>query len=134
MSLAEELAPVPGDHGGRFDGHQGPGPVGAQRLQGDPEQAVGREKARTAAAVRHGCQLVAQGEIVEDEGLWRAGQGAHGPDEKLEEQQHRGKMRGDLCDCKAMGASDSRFKARGRNIGEAQPDDSQTDLFPRPRG
>jgi len=31
-----------------------------------------------------------------------------------------GLMQTDPCDCKAMGARDSRFKARGRNIGEAQ--------------
>ena len=76
---------VPGDHGGWFDDHQGPGPVGPHRTQGDPEQAVGRQEPGTAAAVRHGGQLVAQGEIVEDQGLARACQGAHGPEEKLEE-------------------------------------------------
>jgi hypothetical protein len=70
--------------------------------------------------VRDGGQLVAQSEIVEDEGLARAGQGAHGPEENFEEQQHRGKMRGELRDCKAMGVSDSRFKARRWSFGEGQ--------------
>jgi hypothetical protein len=62
-------------------------------------QAVGREELWTTAAMREGGQLVPQGEIVEDEGLSRACQGAHGPDEKLEEQQHCRRMRGNLCDC-----------------------------------
>jgi hypothetical protein len=53
-----------------------------------------------------------------DEGLSRACQAAHGPDEKLEEQQHRCTMRGDLCDCN--GSERILFKPHGRNIGEAQ--------------
>jgi hypothetical protein len=78
--------------------------------EGDPEQAVGREKSRTAAAVRDGGQLVAQGEIVEDEGLARAGQGGHGLDEKLEKQQHCQKMRGNLCRCNGS----KRFSVQAR--------------------
>jgi hypothetical protein len=57
---------VPSNYSGGFDDHQGPGPVGPHRTQGDPEQAVHREEPGTAATVRDGGELVAQGEIVED--------------------------------------------------------------------
>jgi len=83
---------VPGHRRGGFDDHQGPGPVGPHRTQGDPEQAVGREEPGTAAAVCPGGELVAQGEIIQSQRRSRARQGAKPPDGELEEEKHRRTM------------------------------------------
>jgi len=117
--LARDAAPtgairlsVPGDHGGGSDDRQGLDPVGPQRAQSDPEKAVGRYESWTAATVSEGGKLMSQGEIVEDECLSRACQGANGPDDEFEEKQHCRTMRADPWNSKGKGERPSR---RGRD-------------------
>src|SRR5437879_4793580 len=84
--LAGEAAPVgpirssvPGDDGGGLDDRQGLRPLAPQRPQGDPEEAVSRSQPWTATAVSQGRELLSQGEILEDEGVSRSGEGATRP-------------------------------------------------------
>jgi len=99
-----------GDHGGRFGDRQGLGPVAPHGAQRDPEQAVSWSKSWAASAIGERAELMAQGEVFENEGPSRAGQSLDRPDEKLQEEQHRRKMCADRGDCNRLRLT-SRSKA-----------------------
>lgn len=66
---------VPRDHSGGFDDRQGGGPVGPHRTQCDPEGAIDDHESRTTSTACGDGELLSQGEVVQDQGLSREGQG-----------------------------------------------------------
>ena len=117
---------VPGHDGCRCHDGQGGTPVRPHRPQRDPESAIDREQPRAPAAASGDGELLAEGEIVEHEGLSGEGQRANAPEDHFEHQEHRATMRDPLgngkgnplwavCKLSILGS-----KRRGWDFGEAQ--------------
>jgi len=97
---------VPGDDGGGFHDRQRGAPVGPDRTERDPEGAIDRDQARPAAAAHGDGELLAQGKIVEHQGLSGEGEGPQAPENQFENQEHATR-----CEIRSAMASDGAQRA-----------------------